>query len=161
MTTSQPDVNGNPLNIEVLGNLYVDPFLCRPKTRSLELAEFAVRHFSQIFGDALVFKRIIKKNLNAVLKSRVGKTSPETDPSETPDPAFVRRMMKKYYLDLLDKKTPAPNNLTPREASWNPETLLLVIDWLKGLENISERDRLNGRKTVSIEKLKKALDIEY
>jgi len=161
LMTSQLDVDGNPLNIELLGDFYIDPFLCRLETRSLELAEFAVDHFSQIFGDALVFKRIIKKNMNALLKSRAGKASAEPDPSEAPDPALVQNMMEKYYLDLLDKKTPALNNLTPREARQNPETLPLVIDWLKGMENVFERDRLNGKETISIEKLKKALDIEF
>ncbi len=70
-------------------------------------------------------------------------------------------VLKNYYLNLLDVKLPALNNLTPREARKDPAYLPLLIGWLKDLENISERKRRNGLETVSIEILKKELDIDY
>ena len=64
-------------------------------------------------------------------------------------------------MSLLDEKIPALKNMTPREARQDPAVLPLLIEWLKGLENMSERQRLEGEETVSISKIKKELGIDY
>ncbi len=161
LRTSQLDIDGKEMGIDVIGNLYIDPFLFRLETRSLELAEFAVRYFTEIFGDMLTFKRIIKKKLNLNRKPKINEAADEPESSELVDPELRKNVLENYYLSLLDEKLPALNNLTPREAREDTAYLPLLIDWLKGLENMNERKRMNGEDSVSIEMLKKELDIDY
>lgn len=161
LQTQQLDINGNQMDFEPIGTLYVDKFLCRLEIRSYELAEFAVRHFTQLFGDALIFKRIIKLKHNIGSKQDVEKKKTETPNLNQQDPDLHKKVGEKLFLDLLDKKIPALNNLSPREARQDIVARPLLIEWLKGLENIFERKRLAGKQTISIEKIKEALDIDW
>lgn len=165
LNTSQLDTEGNQTGIDVIGNLFVDQFLCRLDTRSLELAEFAVLHFTRLFGDALVFKRITKIKSIIDLKQEVGE-----EPKETPyadqqrgESELLQKVEENFYMKLLDEKIPALNNMTPREARKNLVGLPLLIDWLKGMENQFEQDRKTGKTTVILDIIKKELniDLEY
>lgn len=162
LTTSQLDVKGNQMGIEVIGNLYVDQFLFRLETRSLELAEFALHHFGLLFGDALTFKRIVKKNID--ISSEHNKISGEPkEPKQSTQlhPELIKEIEEKYYLSMLDEAIPALNDLTPREARKDPAAVPMLIEWLKGLENMFERNRLKGEQSVIITKVKKMLDVDW
>lgn len=161
LTTSRFDEKGKQMDIEFLGNLYVDQSLCRLEISSLEIAEFAVRYLTSIFGDALTFKRIVKTKLDLKPEHDIGGESNKPAQPVQSHPELIKEIGEKYYLSLLDEKIPALKNMTPREARQDPAVLPLLIEWLKGLENMSERQRLEGEETVSISKIKKELDIDY
>lgn len=158
--THQLDTQGNKTGIEVIGTLYVDKYLARLETRSVELAEFAGPRFPQLCDAALKFKRIIKiKNKSKdrdMNQEREAKTT-----STQMDSEMLNKIEDQFYLNQLDEKIPALNNMTPREASHDETMLPLLIEWLKGLENGLERRRKNGESTFSIIKLKKELDIDW
>jgi hypothetical protein len=160
-STSQLDIKGNQLGIEVIGNLYIDQFLCRLETRSLELAEFAVPHFELLLGDALTFKRIIKKNIDIYPRHKRGDVIKETAQSPQVPPELIGKIEEDYYLKLLDKKIPALDNMTPRSARRDTIALPLLLDWLKGLENMFERKKLKGERAELIKKIKKELEIDW
>ncbi len=162
LNTTQLDIEGNQTGIDVIGNLFVDKFLCRLETRSLELAEFAVRHFTGLFGEALVFKRIIKIKSSDDLKKEVEKKQTETSNinRQREKSELKQKVKKDFYMQLLDGKIPALNNMTPREARKNPAGLPLLIDWLKDMENRFEQDRKNGEQVVSFDIIKKELNID-
>ncbi len=163
ISTSIIDESGKPTDIEFIGNFYIDQSLCRLETRSLEIAEFAVGYFERIFGDALTFKRIIKKKLDIErLKDEIGnKDDQETERQSEPDPEIVKEAVEKYYLQMLDEKVPALKNMTPREARKVPEMLPLLLDWLKSLENFNERSKKLNQVTFPIEKIRKELDLDF
>jgi hypothetical protein len=161
LTTQQLDIDGNQLGIEAIGNLYVDNSLCRIETKSLELAGFASRHLIERFGNALTFKRITKLKHDLKAQDNVKKKPREKTDLEQENPEIVEKIEEKYFLDTLDVKIPALNNLTPREARYDLIARPLLIDWLKGLENLLERRRQQGERVISIEKIKKALDIDW
>ena len=152
LQTQKLDINGDQIGVEAVGTLYVDKFLCRLETRSIELAEFAVRHFEQLFGDALIFKRTIKLKHNIESKQKGDEEKTETPDFAHQDPYLDKKIREKLYLDLLDKKIPALNNLTPREARQDIVGRPLLIEWLKELENLFEKKRLRGQQTISMEK---------
>jgi len=162
VNTTQLDIEGNQTGIDVIGNLFVDQFLCRLETRSLELAEFAGRHFTGIFGDALVFKRITKIKSGADLKKEVEKMRKEIgNVNQQREKSELRQKVEKdVYMRLFDEKIPALNNMTPREARKDPTALPLLIDWLKDMENRFEQDRKNGEQVVSFDMIKKELNID-
>jgi len=161
LTTSQLDVKGKKLGIEVIGNLFVDQFLFRLETRSLDLAEFAISHFTRLFGDALAFKRIVKRNITSSPEQKISAELKKDEQSIQPPSRLIRQIEEKYYLSLLDEKIAALNNISPREARHDPSTMPLLIDWLKSLENILERNKLKGEQFFSIMKIKKELDIDW
>ena len=161
LTTSRFDEKGKQMDIEFLGNLYVDQSLCRLEISSLEIAEFAVRYLTSIFGDALTFKRIVKTKLDLKPEHDIGGESNKPAQPVQSHPELIKEIEEKYYLSLFDEKIPALKNMTPREAREDPAALPLLIEWLKGLENMSERQRLEGEETVSISKIKKELGIDY
>jgi hypothetical protein len=160
-TTHQLDNAGNQIGVEAIGNLYVDKLLFRLEIQSMELAEFAVQHFEKLFGDALVFKRIVKQKLESRKKE-----AEEEQPSENMDlkkenPELVGKIMEDYYLNLLDQKIPSLNNMSPRQASRTPATRPLLVEWLKGLENNLARQRQAGEAVISIDRIKQILDIDW
>lgn len=159
LTSSQLDEEGNPMDIEVLGSLYVDKYLCRLEIRSLEVAEFAVNHFAKLFSDALTFKRIIKKKTDLSREHEISEEPIKSGQFTTQlSPDLVKQYMENYYLSLLDEKIPAFNNLSPREARKNPATMPMLIEWLKGLENMFERQ---GEQPELIRKIKQELNIDW
>jgi len=162
LNTTQLDIEGNQTGIDVIGNLFVDQFLFRLETRSIELAEFAVRHFTGIFGDALVFKRIIKIKSSADLQKEVEKSREETsDANQQREKSKLRQKVEKdIYMQMLDEKIPALNNMTPREARKDPAGLPLLIDWLKDMENQFEHDRKTGQKSFPFQLVKKELNVD-
>ena len=158
-STHQLDGSGEQTGIEVLGQIFLDEYLFRVETRSVELAEFAVAHFTSVFEEALTFKRIIKKDMAKLLKRR--KSASEPTPPEQPDVHSSRIIMEEVYMNILDKKIPALNNMTPREARHDMQTLPLLITWLKSFENMEEKKRRQGEPYFSVEKFKKELNINY
>jgi len=162
LNTAQLDIDGNQTGIDVIGKLFVDQFLYRLETRSLELAEFAVRHFARLFGDALVFKRITKIKSSAVLKKGVEKRREETsDANQQREKSELRqKVAKDIYMQMLDDKIPVLNNMTPREARKDPAVLPLLVDWLKDMENQFEQDRKKGEQVVPFDIIKKELNID-
>ena len=162
ITTAQLDIDGNQTGIDVIGNFFIDQFLCRLETRSLELAEFAVRHFTGLFGDALVFKRIIKIKSGANLKKEAKKRQKETGNvnQQQEHSEFRQKVEKDIYMKLLDEKIPLLNNMSPREARKDPAGFPLLIDWLKDMENQFERDRKTGQKSFLFQLIKKELNID-
>ncbi|MFH2048520.1 MAG: hypothetical protein ABIJ12_03650, partial [bacterium] len=165
ISTAQLDIDGNQTGIDVIGNLFIDQFLFRLEIRSLELAEFAVRHFTALFGDTLVFKRIIKMKSSTDLLKEAGKRQKETSNAnqQLENSELRQKVEKDIYLKLLDEKIPMLNNMSPREARKNPVGLPLLIDWLKGMENQFEQDRKTGKTTAILDLIKKELniDLEY
>ena len=161
LSTSQLDKEGNQLGIEAIGTLYVDRFLFRLETRSLELAEFSVRHFARLFGDALTFKRIIKKKMDDSQKQEHAEEFSEPSEAERVNPKLIKKVAEQYYLDLLDQKIPQLNNMSPREARKDPSVYPMLIEWLKGLENMIERNKRKGETLIPIEKIKKELHIDW
>lgn len=161
ISTSQLDRKGNQLGIEAIGNLYLDRFLCRLETRSLELAEFSVRHFTRIFGDALTFKRIIQKKMDYLKEQIHAEELSEPSQGERSHPKLIKKVAEKYYLDLLDQKIPQLNNMSPREARKDSAAYPLLIDWLKGLENMLERNKQREEEYISIKTITKELDIDW
>ena len=149
------------MGIDVIGTLYIDKFLCRLETQSMDLAEFAVSHFTGLFGEAVTFKRIIKLKIDRFPNQNENGEPEESEAQITPSPELISQVLEDYYLDLLDEKIPALNNMTPREARKDSEALPLLIDWLKELENLSGRKKRDGEYSISIEKIKKDLDIDW
>ncbi len=161
LSTSQLDIDGNQMGIELLGEVYVDKLLCRLETRSVELAEFAAQHFKALFGDLIKFKRIVKKKMDSGSKDKGGEEPSETERPASIEPGLARKIEEDYYLSQLDENVPALNNMTPREARRDPDTLPLLIDWLKGLENLHQRNSRKGENFIPLVKIKKKLDIDW
>ncbi len=161
LKTERLDADGNKIRNETIGTFYLDVFLGRLETKSLEIAEFARHHFVDIFGGALTFKRINKLDID--IKSKLEAQSDETEPLPVGDidPSLKARVEEQLFLDTLDEKIPMLNNKTPREASQIPELRPILIDWLKSLENIMERKQKSGESTASIEKIKRELGIDW
>jgi len=162
ITTAQLDIDGNQTGIDVIGNFFIDQFLCRLETRSQELAEFAVRHFAGLFGDALIFKRIIKIKSSTNLIKEAKKMQKETGNAnqQQENSEFRQKVEKDIYMKLLDEKIPLLNNMSPREARKDPAGFSLLIDWLKDMENRFERDRKTGQKSFLFQLIKKELNID-
>jgi len=160
LNTFQLDKNGNQMEIDAIGSLYLDQFLCRLEVGSLELADFAVRHFSDLFGDAVVLKKVIKKEIVDLDNEPEAVNEVMPAPPEV-EPGLMQKFLTEYYLKLLDERIPALNNMTPREARKDPAALPMLIDWLKEIENKSESDRKRGKETNVIDMMKKELDIEF
>lgn len=161
LQTHQLDEEGAKMGFEAIGTLYVDQFLCRLETRSLDLANFAVNHFAELFGDALVFKRILKIKYDVASKQEGEQKKTEASDYIPEDPELLNKIGEKIYLDLLDQEVPFLNNLTPREACNDLVGRPLLIEWLKGLENSLERRRKAGEQVISIKKIKKELNIDW
>ncbi|MBN1155092.1 hypothetical protein JXB12_09275, partial [candidate division KSB1 bacterium] len=161
LATHQLDDTGNKTGIEGIGNLYVDKLKFRLKTNSLELAEFARRHFTDVFGETITFKRIQKLNYNIHSRNTVDEISKEQEMPTQNELELIQEIGEKYYLSLLDQEVPALNNMSPREASKDPATRPLLIDWLKGLENHLERERRNKGLDISMQKIIKELGITW
>lgn len=162
LTTYQLDNMGNQIGIEAIGTFYLDKFLARLETQSVALAEFASSHFIHLFGkEALSFKRIVKKKIENKVKLADENELSEDVELDEPKSLIESKIMDQFYLSQLDQKIPALNNLTPREARYDPAVLPLLIEWLKGIENMLERKRHKGEQVLSIDKIKKALDIDY
>lgn len=161
LQTHQLDEDGNKMGFESIGTFYVDNFLSRLETRSLDLANFAVRHFADLFGNALIYKRILKIKYDVEPKNKG--MDEQTEPTEKNqlDPEFLNKVAEKIYLDTLDEKIPLLNNLTPREARYDIVARPLLIEWLKGLENLLERRRREGQQVISIKKIKQELEIDW
>jgi hypothetical protein len=159
ITTHQLDVHCKQMGIEVIGTFHVDKYLARLETRSSELAEFARDHFVSVFGQMLTFKRIIKKDMEKVLKKE--EKTDQTNPAEEVNPLIQDVAMNELYMGLLDKKVPALNHMTPREARNDPQMLPLVISWLKEIENREEKRKRQGERHYSVDKLKKELNIDF
>ncbi len=159
LTTHQLDIEGKQTGINIIGTFYVDQYLARIETRSVELAEFARTHFLSVFGEALTFKRIIIKNMEKLFNKR--EVHSESEPNDTIDPMIQDTVFKDLYMGLLDQKVPALNNMTPREACKNPDMVPSLINWLKAIENIEERKRKQGEKYFSIDQLKKELNLDF
>lgn len=161
LQTHQLDVDGNKIGIESIGTFYLDTLLGRLETKSLELAEFARHHFVDIFKGGLTFKRINKLDID--LKSKLAAQSDESEPppKDEIDPALKARFKEQIFLEMLDEKIPLLNDKTPREASQIPELRAKLVDWLKGLENMMERAQKSGEPSFPIDKIKKALGIDW
>jgi hypothetical protein len=155
-----PDEEGD--RIFLLGSLYIDPDLCRLETTSVELAEFAISYFDNLFGNALKFKRLLKKKIDMDSDNQ----EEEIDEPASIIPPDEKRnvlinMMYDHYKRTLDEKIPLLNNLTPREARKDPAVLPTLIDWLKDLENAIEHNTdISGDRTI-INMLKEELNIDY
>lgn len=160
-STSRVDTEGNRLGKEVIGNFFIDKYLGRLETRSLELAEFAARYFLSLFDHAIIFKRIIKKKIDVNQQNHEKMVAEESGDSEVFDPELTRKVGENCILNLLDQKIPALNHLSPREARGNPETIPLLIEWLKGFENMLEHQKKRGDQFASIDQIKKELDIDW
>ena len=160
VSSFQVDENGEPTNIELLGNVYVDKYLCRIETKSAELAEFAVKHFTGFCGNAITFKRIIKKKID-IDAAPDDMSEPAAEKKHTrAEVELLKEIGEKYYLNLLDEKIPALKGMTPREARNDPDLLPLLIEWIKDMENILEHQRRDGMPVISINKIKKELNID-
>ncbi|MBN1782742.1 hypothetical protein JW948_16520 [bacterium] len=159
--TKQLDIAGKDTGIEAIGSLYLDELLARLETRSMELAGFASRHIPALFGSALAFKRINKMSMNPKTASAVNEDDTPVSQLSGPPPELKRKINRKVYLSRLDERIPALNHLTPREARQDPAMLPRLIDWLKGFENILERRRMEGDEVISINLIKKALNIDW
>ena len=154
-STRMVNEKGEFNNAELLGNFHVDRILGRLEVRSLELAEFAIEHFKEIFGDSLKFKRIDKKKIDfKKLKEKAMEErqseyeyEDEDENEDKVDPKLKQKVQENLYLEILNQKVPALNNLTPKEAAKNPEMRHELIEWVKGLvyflirdENINEKE---------------------
>ena len=158
-STHQLDGSGKQIGIEQLGQIFLNKYLFRLETRSVELAEFAVNRFTSLFEESLIFKRIIRKDIKKLRKNRESASEPVAP--KQPDAQSVRIIMEEVYMSILDKKIPALNNMTPREARRDMRMLPLLITWLKSFENMEEKKRRQGEPYFSVEKLKKELNINY
>ncbi len=159
--TSQLDMAGNQTGIDLIGSLYVDQFLVRLETRSLDLAEFAVRHFETIFKKALTFKRIVNIKMDSGAVQKNVKENEKPVAPKHPNPDLIREIREKYYLELLDEKIPQLKNKSPREARHDTEAYPLLVNWLKGLENMIERSQQRNDVYFSIDLIKKELNIDW
>ena len=159
LTTHQLDIHSRQMGIEGIGQFFIDKYLGRLETRSVELAEFAVEHFTKLFGSAIVFQRIIKKDMAKLLKDR--KSKEPADHVKEPDLPIKDVLVDEIFMKMLDTKIPALNDLTPREARRDPQALPLLITWLKAIENMEERKRLHGESFFSVSKFQKELGIDY
>ena len=160
VSSFQVDENGKPTNIELLGDVYIDKYLCRIEIKSVELAEFAVKSFTGFCGNAITFKRIIKKKVDMdVVPEDIGEPAAEKKHTIA-ESEMLKEVGEKYYLDLLDEKVPALKGMTPREARNDPILLPLLIEWLKDLENMLEHQRRDGMPVISINKIKRELNID-
>ncbi len=121
---AQLDTKGKTMGIDVIGTLYLDKFLCRLETQSINLAEFAVSHFTRHFGEAVTFQRIIKLKTDQAPKQKESDIHEESEAQTIPSPELPLQFLEDYYLNLLDEKIPALNHLTPREARRIPHPCL-------------------------------------
>ena len=160
MISSKPlDKFGNATNVEQIGNLYVDQLLCRLEVRSREIADFAVKYFERIFGNAVAYKRTNTLKLDKKLEMEKEQPVENKQNDEVPI-EISEKLIENYYMNLLDEPIPILMNKTPREAREHPELVPLLIDWLKQLENFEARaDSSQNRIKAPIEKMKKALKI--
>ncbi|MCB9503863.1 MAG: hypothetical protein H6696_18220 [Deferribacteres bacterium] len=161
LSTSQLDNKGNSLGIEAIGTLFVEPYLCRLETRSLDLAEFAKNHFEHIFGDSVKFKRIVKLKMDFKRDRKNAEEPEEANLPDQIDPKVLKSVGEKYYLGLLDESIPALNNLTPREARHDAVAYPLLVDWLKSLENMAEKKDDKMQIPVPVKRIKKELKIDW
>ena len=158
LSTRMANEEGEISNVDLLGDFHIDRILGRLEVRSLELAEFAVKHFKKIFGNSLKFKRIDKKKID--LEKLKEKPIEDLQPKNKDgiDPKLKQKVEEKVYMEILDQKIPALNNLSPREASKTPEMRHKLIEWLKGLAYFMQTDEnINGKKIINM--LEKELNI--
>jgi len=155
----QLDENGHQTGIEYLGNLAVDPYLARLTVNSLELAEYAKARLPQLFDNQIAFKRLIKSQTPQKEKSQ---SQSEPEPIDDELKAKIQEQIEQEYMvNILDEKIPMLNNKTPREARQDPDTLPLLIQWLKEFENLELRKKRDNAISMDVEKLKNELDIKF
>jgi len=158
---NQVDLEGNQVGLESIGNFYIDTMLGRLETKSLELAEFAMRHFTEVFGSALTFKRINKINLDSATTAHGESDEQEPSGEVEVNPALRSKIEEQLYLNMLDDEIPMLQHKSPREAAKIPELRPILIDWLKSIENQSERRQKSGEQGFSLDRIKKELGVSW
>ncbi len=152
---AQYDEDGQKTGVELLGNFAVDPYLARLTVHSLELAEYAKSRLPRLFDHHITFKRLIKSQTP---KQEEPQPEPQQVDKELRE-KIEKQLVHDYVTHIIDEKIPMLNNKTPREARKDPDSLPLLIQWLKEFENLESKKKQDGTIYIDVDRLKKELDI--
>jgi hypothetical protein len=120
--------------ISILGHITLNEKSLELSVNSSKRSEEGIVYLTALLGDLIGQPLTVHENMESRMEQYSQSGSQElTKPVE--DPELITAYLDQHYKKTLDKSLHVLNNKTPRECSRHVEQQQRLIQWLKGLEN--------------------------
>ena len=126
--------------VSIQGHIFLKGKTLELQVNSNERAESGSQWLAEKLGKLVGTPLLIHENLSDLLENTQSTNSTMDISNTEEEQALMTSYMDKHYQETLDESIPMLNDKTPRECASDPKLHKDVVQWLKYMENQSNKE---------------------